>query len=645
MLLAIGVYVFFMAVMLLLVQRLPDPNFAVALNLVICLSAIASLVLAFPSRRMLFIAPALVLLLFFSLDRINAAKLALTSFPLTITDIRAFANNPSGNLLVFGAPAWAYKAVVYGLYATTALAVIIALATAWYFGPLRNLQVAGRFSIRAAVVAGSLYILNGSVITAVRDYQAAHREIPVWDGGGLASFSRSAGILGFLTYSVYIERGDRNSFLTYTPAQLPPSSAQIKESVDKYVNVAALDGILPNIMIIHAESTFDPNDVLNLAAPVTNSLFYANQGPAQNQHVHFRGPAFVNTIGGGSWISEFEAANGIDSRLFGVAGRYTHYSLAPFANRTFGHYLRNRGYELSVYQNQDSAFYNAEKAYRAYGFNYMYDRSHIGLDETFNYVTDTDIMKNALAIPPIDASAPFLKFVILLENHSPHACKSWAADQYEDIRFAGGASEGQTCALKEYVRRTRSTEQAIAMAQYFLEAEQSRTGRPFVIAVYGDHQPFTFTGTGGMKWSLGLDFNAFRRDASMRKTILEFISSKQDPMKWPKDEAIPLTLISTILSSYVASSATEMYLPENFYKLDHCGSDWIGYLAGTNMGYDGGLPSELLKGRCKSYETLLAAFQQSNVIGHFEITPQEIASADAQAAAILDPEPPHRARQ
>lgn len=633
MLFAFAVYGLFMAVMVVLVQQLPDTFFAVALSLVVCLSAVASLVFAFPSRLILFVAPALVSLLYFALDHINSAKFALTSFPLTITDIRAFLNNPSGNLMVFGAPAWAYNAVGYGIYAALAAALIIAFIIVWHFGLLRSLKKISRFSIRAAMIAGAVHILNGSVVTAVTNYQAAHPEIPVWDGEGLAAFSRSVGILGFLSYSDYIERGDRNSFLTYIPTQSPPSEADIEKSVDKYVSAAALDGILPNIMIVHAESTFDPNDVLKLATPAENSLFYTTPGPTQNPRLNFRGPAIVNTVGGGSWISEFEVANGIDSRLFGIAGRYTHSSLAQYANRTFGRYLRERGYELSVYQIVDRAFYNSENAYKSYGFNFVYDRSYIGPGNT-----DTYIMKNALAIPPVDASAPFLKFVILAENHSPHTCQGWTSNQYEDVRLAGEASEGQSCALKEYVRRARSTEQSIAMAQAFMEAEQKRTGRPFVIAVYGDHQPFTFTGTGGKTWNLGLDFTAFRRDASMRRTILEFISSKQNPMKWPVDEPIPLTLISTILSSYVAKSKAEIYLPENFYELDHCGSDWIGYMGGTSMGY-GGLPSQALNSRCKNYEAILAAFQRSNVIGRFDVASNGNGISDAKAQPLPYPKP------
>lgn len=623
------VYAVFTASILLLAQRLPDSQFAASLNLIICIAAIGSILFIIPSRLTFFVASLLVGLLYFSLDRINTEKFTLTSFPLTTTDIRAFINNPSGNLMVFGAPTWAHDAVDYAIYAVAGAIVILGLIIVLRFGLLRSLKQAGLISIRTIIAAVALHLINGSAVSAVTNYQAAHPEIPVWDGEGLASLSRSVGILGFLSYSDYIERGDRNSFLTYTPSQAPPSQADIRKSVDKYVNSTTLDGVLPNIVIVHAESTFDPNDVLNLATPVTGSLFYTNPGPARNPRLNFLGPAFVNTIGGGSWISEFEVANGIDSRLFGVAGRYTHSSLSQYANRTFGHYLRDRGYELSVYQIQDKAFYNSDKAYKAYGFNYMYDRSYIGSGNT-----DTYVMRNALAIPPVDASAPFLKFVILSENHSPHACESWAADKYEDIRLAGQASEGQTCAIKEYVRRTRSTEQAITMAQNFMEIEQKRTGRPYVIAVYGDHQPFTITGTGGKTWNLGLDFNAFRRDASMRKTILEFISSKQDPMRWPTDEPIPLTLISTILSSYVARSVADIYLPENFYELDHCGSDWIGHLAGTSMGY-GGLPSELLKGRCKSYEAILAAFQQSNVIGHFEVTRPETIIASAKGATPI----------
>ena len=103
---------------------------------------------------------------------------------------------------------------------------------------------------------------------------------------------------------------------------------------------------LPNIIVVQAESTFDPNDTFTLVAPVSNSLFYSVQGPRPNDpKVHFRGPALANVIGGGSWVSEFEVLTGMDSRLFGIAGRYTHVSLSALSRHTFPRYLRDRGYE------------------------------------------------------------------------------------------------------------------------------------------------------------------------------------------------------------------------------------------------------------------------------------------------------------
>src|SRR4029078_580259 len=162
-----------------------------------------------------------------------------------------------------------------------------------------------------------------------------------------------------------------------------------------------------------------------------------------------------------------------------------------------------------------------------------------------------------------------------------------------------------------YLWRARSSEKAIALARAYLVKEQARTGRPYVIAIYGDHQPYTFTG-GGESWSLGLDFSAHRKDESKRRTSLEFISSKENPFTDHKRAPVPLTLVPTMVSAYVANSPQTLYLPENYYQIDHCGSDWIGYLVGR-LFYDEA-ETGVSQGNCDKYESLIAAYQQSKVL-------------------------------
>ena len=40
------------------------------------------------------------------------------------------------------------------------------------------------------------------------------------------------------------------------------------------------------------------------------------------------------------------------------------------------------------------------------------------------------------------------------------------------------------------------------------------------------------------------------------------------------DEPIPVTLLPSLLSAYVAKDIGDIYMPENFYSLDMCGGDY-----------------------------------------------------------------------
>lgn len=624
-------YVAFIFVLRLAIRLLPDAHFGAALTLLICAGLAGSILFIWPGRVALLAGMAGASLVTLLLDEANSQKASVTAFPITITDLRMLAANPSGLLMAVGAPHWSYLSLYLFPIAVAAGLAWSVRARIRAFGLAHVLRGALSLGFRLLTVAALLPLLNASVVGAVSRYLNSHmQELAIWEPEGMVNFPEKVGILGFLSYSQYIEAGDRDHFLAYSPQAAAPPPADIEASVEKYVRVANLKpGPLPNIVIVHAESTFDPNDVLDLVSPVTNPLFYTHPGSPEDPMVQFRGPGLANTIGGGSWISEFEVMLGIDSRLFGVAGRFTHASLSQFSRHTFPRYLAERGYEVSTFQPTDGSFYNAEAAYRNYGFAHFFDGRY--LDSVSD---DLTIMTEALSREVGDPAAPFMKFVILAENHSPHWCDPTKSSAYEDVRLVGKPSDDQACAVKEYVRRAHSTERAVAFAQSYLEAEKKRTGRDYVLAVYGDHQPYSFTGGGSLEHNMGLNFDAFRIDKTKRRTVLQMISSKPNPLKCCGDEAVPLTLLPALVSSYVAGSAAELYLPESFYQLDHCGSDWIGGLVGTTF-YGRDVTNH--ETRCDRFDALVAAYKASDVLGSADALPLEVAGSE--------PSPPGQAQR
>ena len=256
----------------------------------------------------------------------------------------------------------------------------------------------------------------------------------------------------------------------------------------------------------------------------------------------------VNAIGGGTWISEFETIVGLDSRLFGYAGMYTHASLSPYVDRSLATYLREIGYRTVAFFPNRGDFYNARNAYAAYGFEKVYDSEMLGLG---GWVEDDRAMAASVeATLSPEPDSPFFAYVVFLENHSPHDC-----GDADPAGFAAGFADTRdpapNCSLHEYLRRLGSTTSAIESLLEYLARVEARSGRPFVLLAFGDHQPFTFT------------------------TFFHIYSSLPDRKLRCCQSAAPAALLPTLLSGFVAESPDDVYLGVNLWLYDQCGSDAV----------------------------------------------------------------------
>jgi phosphoglycerol transferase MdoB-like AlkP superfamily enzyme len=319
---------------------------------------------------------------------------------------------------------------------------------------------------------------------------------------------------------------------------------------------------------VHLESTFDPNATFTLTSPVVNPLF---------EFSHFRSPPSrlrVNAVGGGSWVTEFEVLTGLDSRLFGYAGQYAHSSLSPYVKTAFPAYLEAYGYRASAYYSWPGNFYHARQAFLKYGFAQFADVEDLALTTGSDFYkradsrsegTDARIAAAAVRkMSLIPATQPFFAFVGLTENHAPHPCRHFQAEAQFYTRFSKTDDFMLNCALNEYIRRLGSTARAFALLRAFLEERQTKTGRPFVLLGYGDHQPYSLT---------SVAHDRLRTAASMHETALVLESSVPGVLQRSLDVTIPATIIPSLLSAYVARDTGNLYLPVNFSLLARCGPD------------------------------------------------------------------------
>ena len=449
---------------------------------------------------------------------INAVKVDLTGLPLTMLDIKIAVGNPAGLWEALSLPHWTRYVAIGG----------VAIVLAWwaYAAGAAALSVLSRARRRRlghdAFARLAAVVLLGSLTFAfIENLFAEIQTFPdAWDPEYVAKLVKRVGVLPFVAYAYRIESTGTGDIYRNDIAAELLSREEVRDAASRYVSFedaskAPLDGLLPNLVVVLAESTFDPGQTFRLEGEWNSELFNPGSRTAA------LGPLKVNTIGGGTWITEFETIVGLDSRLFGYSGYYTHASVSPFIERSIATYLHERGYSNWAFFPHEGEFYNGRRAYASYGFDVVRDSADLAGKPGGWLRTDPEIAASVEALLGVEPKAPFFAYVILLQNHAPHKCNVPDAGSFK-ARFSGVDDFGPNCALHEYLRRLDSTTTAVRSLEAYLSALEARTGRPFVMLVFGDHLPHTFTSTGGFHD----DYAPMLRIDNLRTTFFHFLSSR-----------------------------------------------------------------------------------------------------------------------
>lgn len=490
---------------------------------------------------------------------LNDGKIALTEMPLTWLDLQIAAANPAGFLGAMKvSPPLAFS--IAGL-----VALLLLAAVAWRSTRLDRVSARANAPARAVALAVAAALCWVSVShlaqrleTAIQGHEYAEvANVPE----GLVAIETLVGAVPFLALTARYEAHAPTPFRQL--AQGGALAAPAAGDAAAYLKLPGQPQMQPNIVVVLMESTFDISKVFPTNPAVTSSLFPAS-GAGQLQ-----GELGVHAIGGGTWISEFETITGIPSRLFGYAGYYTHVELGPYVKASLATYLKARGYQTLALYPVEGKFYNSRAAYGHYGFDRFIDGEDLAIKEPW-FAQDTDIMEKYLGkVAETDASKPLFSFMLTMENHSPHPCTRFSSEKEMPYRFQGETNARGTCELNEYIARYRSTEAAIANLERALQAREKETGRPYVLAVFGDHQPNSFTGTGKMPLWAPNDYSAVRR-APNDVTFYQIRSSAPSPFATKQLDA-SIVMLPTLVSAYVAKDRSDMYLPGNFAIQARCG--------------------------------------------------------------------------
>lgn len=533
---------------------------------------------------------------------ISWVKAGLTGLPVTVLDIEIALANPSGLWDALGLPHWTR-------YLATAVVALGFLSL-----PIAALRAGGRLIVREArigpgdalrvIVVGVLGLMIRLHLEGV--YADAARDKSTWQPEAVARLADRIGVLPFLAYSFRLESQSTGDIYGSDGNSLPPSAEDVRSAVLSYMDLGSgadsATRLLPNILVVLAESTFDPGAVFRLTGEWNDELFRAGERTAAS------GLLRVNAVGGGTWITEFETIVGIDSRLFGYSGMYSHASLSPFVDHSIATYLRDHGYHAWAFFPHRGNFYNARSAYASYGFETIRDSRDLGKGDWLE--NDVEMAASVAATIGVDLQQPFFGYVLLLENHVPHNCSADDASNFP-VRFADTEDFVPNCALHEYLRRLGSTTTAVRSLVDYLGGIESRTGRPFVLLVFGDHQPHTFASTGGFQY----DYGALRKVADTRTTFFHFISSVRGRQLRCCSAAPSAAVLPTLLSGFVATSADDVYLGTNLWLHARCGSDAVQVDFGNFMER---LNSRKVDGRkpvCReAYGRALTSYRRSGVV-------------------------------
>jgi phosphoglycerol transferase MdoB-like AlkP superfamily enzyme len=292
-------------------------------------------------------------------------------------------------------------------------------------------------------------------------------------------------------WATITDRSYVTAFLTTfsdTEARIPTTSGKVDRSIPWTINTPLkAPQHRPDVVAVLEESTFDPHMVDVCTVPQCDLPMFRN-GPDTRSG----GALIVHTFGGGTWTSEFALETGLADVLFGNAGLYAPYSLAPRVKYSLAREFKAAGYRVIAIYSHSGEFLNARNAYANYGFDMFYDGTDFGLGWES---TDADLLAVFRQIYADETEAhpqqPLFIFTLTLHQHGPHMTPlEQLPAPFDKPLFAGKFKPAALDAwlnlnLGNYLQRAALSSQMLDGMQKLLWG----SGRPTVLMHFGDHQP------------------------------------------------------------------------------------------------------------------------------------------------------------
>jgi phosphoglycerol transferase MdoB-like AlkP superfamily enzyme len=245
----------------------------------------------------------------------------------------------------------------------------------------------------------------------------------------------------------------------------------------------------PDIVAVLEESTFDPRMLTACTSRLCDArMFHADANTIAHGWMN------VHTWGGGTWTSEFAFLSGLPHTLFGPAGIYAPFNLAPRIRYTLPRLLDADGYRTVGIYPTDGDFMNGRDAYADYGFDAFHGGRELGLGWG---ATDAEVFHAFERVFEAEREKahgkPLFVFMLTLHQHGPHMTPlSELPAPYDKPLFPGKLAPGNAplddwlnLNLANYLQRLSMSDAAMAKLEGFLRHD----GRPVLLLHFGDHQP------------------------------------------------------------------------------------------------------------------------------------------------------------
>ena len=377
----------------------------------------------------------------------SKAKSLMMAMTLHAYDFIYFAHSPTE--LAFMAQH--YPSEITTAIISLSLLLVLALVL-WFWDPLRVRRMMGlRLLVIFLVASGGMYRLLGA--PDISYYFRGQYLLSSF----FASIPETAGVMrggGFFSAQASTTIGD-----VIRPGLACPKSKSY-----------------PSIVFYLNESAFPPNYFANLEHdPKLMEHFRSSDGV-----VHKLG---VETFGGGTWLSEFNALTGLSTYPLGSVRTYLGRLLEGRIKHSLPSYLKACGYDTLALYPARGDFVNSRPLYTSLGFDRFLDSKDMKASswqerDSYYFGHAFDELKAHFA----KSDRPLLIFIITSATHFPYDTRLSPNDPTE----AGGPKNSAD--FNEYLRRLALGQQDYNVFKAEIAKEFPK--RKFVLAHFGDHQPF-----------------------------------------------------------------------------------------------------------------------------------------------------------